>query len=39
MNTQDSKNYEKKLKSPFMVCADAANLVEPEDNRKQNPEE
>ena len=33
------KNYERKIKSPFMIYADFESIVVPEDNEKQNPEE
>ena len=33
------KNYERKRKSPFMIHADFENILVPEDNEKQNPEE
>ena len=32
------KNYERKLKSPFMINVDFETVLVPEDNRKQNPE-
>ena len=33
------KNYERKIKSPFMIYADFESILVPEDNGKQNPEE
>ena len=33
------KNYERKIKSPFMIYADFESILIPEDNGKQNPEE
>ena len=33
------KNYERKIKSPFITYADFKSILEPEDNGKQNPEE
>ena len=33
------KNYERKIKSPFMIYADFEIILVPEDSRKQNPEE
>ena len=33
------KNFERKIKSPFMVYADFESILVPEDNGKQNPEE
>ena len=33
------KNYERKLKSPFMINVDFETVLVPQDNRKQNPEE
>ena len=33
------KNYERKVKSPFMIYADFESILVPEDNGKQNPEE
>ena len=33
------KNYERKIKSPFMIYADFESILIPEDNEKQNPEE
>ena len=33
------KNYERKLKSPFMIYADFECILVSEDNRKQNPDE
>ena len=32
-----SKNFERKIKSPFMIYADFESILVPEDNRKQNP--
>ena len=34
----DSKNYERKVKSPFMIYADFESILVPEDNGKQNPD-
>ena len=34
-----SKNYERKIKSPFIIHADCESILFPEDNGKQNPEE
>ena len=31
------KNYERKIKSPFMINANFESILVPEDNRKQNP--
>ena len=31
------KNYEGKIKSPFMICVDFESILVLEDNRKQNP--
>ena len=33
------KNYERKLKLPFMIYGDFESILIPEDNGKQNPEE
>ena len=33
-----SKNYERKIKSPFMFYADFESILLPQDNGKQNPE-
>ena len=33
------KNYERKIKSPFMIHSNFESILEPEDNRKQNPDE
>ena len=33
------KNYGRKIKSPFIICADFESILVPEDNGKQNPEE
>ena len=33
------KSYERKIKSPIMICAYFENVLVPEDNGKQNPEE
>ena len=33
------KNYERKIKSLFMVYADFESILVPEDNGKQNPKE
>ena len=33
------KNFERKIKSPFMIYADFASVLAGEDNGKQNPEE
>ena len=33
------KNYERKIKSPFMIYADFGSILVPEDNGKQNPQE
>ena len=33
------KNYERKIKSPFMIYADSESILVTEDKRKQNPEE
>ena len=33
------KNYERRIKSPFMIYADFERTLVPEDNRKQNPDE
>ena len=32
-------NYERKIRSPFIVDADFGSILVPEDNAKQNPEE
>ena len=31
------KNYERKIKSPFMIYADFESILVPENNEKQNP--
>ena len=33
------KNYDRKIKSPFIIYADCESILVPEDNGKQNPEE
>ena len=33
------KNFERKIKLPFMIYADFESILVPEDNRKQNPNE
>ena len=33
------KNYERKIKSPFMIHSNFESILEPEDNRKQNTDE
>ena len=33
------KNFERKIKSPFMIYADFESILVPEDNGKQNPNE
>ena len=33
------KNYERKIKSPFIIYVNFESILAPEDNRKQNPEE
>ena len=33
------KNYERRIKSPFMIYADFESILVPEDNGKQNPKE
>ena len=33
------RNYERKLKSPFIIYAEFESILMPEDNGKQNPEE
>ena len=33
------KNFERKIKSPFMIYADFNSILVPEDNGKQNPNE
>ena len=33
------KNYERKIKSPFMIYADFESILVPEDNGEQNPKE
>ena len=33
------RNYERKVKSPFMICVDFESILVPEDNRKKNPNE
>ena len=30
------KNFERKIKSPFMICADFETILVPEDNGKSN---
>ena len=37
MNMLNSKNFERKIKSPLTIYADFKNILVPEDNRKQNP--
>ena len=32
-------NFGRKIKSPFMIYADFENIIVPEDNEKQNPNE
>ena len=32
-------NYERKIKSPFIIYGDFESIMVPEDNRKQNPDE
>ena len=34
-----SKNYERKIKSPFIIYGDFESILLPDDNGKQNPEE
>ena len=34
-----SRNYERKIKSPFMIYADFEFILVPEDKGKQNPQE
>ena len=31
------KNYDRKIKSPFIIYGDFKNILVPEDNGKQNP--
>ena len=33
------RNYERKVKSPFIIYADFESILVPESNRKQNPED
>ena len=33
------KNYERKIKPPFMIYRDFESILGPEDNGKQNPDE
>ena len=33
------KNYERKIKSPFIIYADFESILMPENREKQNPEE
>ena len=33
------KNYERKIKLPFLICADFESILMAEDNGKQNPDE
>ena len=33
------KNYERKIKSPFIIYADFGSILVPENNGNQNPEE
>ena len=33
------RNYERKIKSPFIIYADCERILMPEDNKKQNPKE
>ena len=33
------KNYERKIKSPFIIYADFESILVPENSQKQNPEE
>ena len=33
------KNYEKKIKSPFMIYADFESILVPQENGKQNPKD
>ena len=33
------RNYERKVKSPFIIYADIESILVPENNRKQNPED
>ena len=33
------RNYERKVKSPFIIYADFESILVPENNRKQNPNE
>ena len=33
------KNYEKKMKSPFIIQAEFEGILKPEENGKQNPKE
>ena len=33
------KNYERTIKSPFMIYEDSESILVPEDNEKQNPDE
>ena len=38
VNMWESKNYERKVKSPFMIYADFESILVTEDNGKQNPD-
>ena len=33
------KNYERQIKSPFIICTDFESILVPENNEKQNPNE
>ena len=33
------KNYDRKIKSPFIIYVDFESILVPEDNGKQNPEQ
>ena len=35
----NSKNYDRKIKSPFIIFGDFESILVPEDNGKQNPKE
>ena len=39
VNILNSKNYERKVKSPFIIYVDFESILVPEDNGKQNPNE
>ena len=39
VNIINSKNYDRKIKLPFMIYADSESILVPEDNEKQHPEE